>query len=208
MNWALNWELFATTYALVFLAELPDKTSFATLVLATDKNPKGVFAGVAAAFFIQTLVAVTLGSVFGLLPPLLVKSVAIALFFFFAARMAFHSPAQEQESATKPGSKRKGASFWKSATAAFGVIFIAEWGDLTQMTTAALQAKYQSPVTVFAAACLALWSVSVLAVVVGNRLSRLIRPEILRRIASTAFGLVGLLLLIELLATTGAIGAR
>jgi putative Ca2+/H+ antiporter (TMEM165/GDT1 family) len=194
-----NWELFLSTYTVIFLAELPDKTIFATLIMATRKHPVGVFVGVAGAFLFQSIIAVLFGSVFALLPPLFVKLVAIALFFGFAGSMWFRKDEEDEEEKKELLSKTKRASFWKSASAAFGVIFIAEWGDLTQIATAALQAKYHNPVTILVAATLALWSVTAIAVVIGHRMKNLIRPKLLRKFAALAFGLVGLVMLVEVL---------
>ena len=58
----------ATAFALIFPVELPDKTFVASLVLATRYRPLPVWIGVSAAFFVQTVVAVTAGSLLSLLP--------------------------------------------------------------------------------------------------------------------------------------------
>jgi len=63
---------------------------------------------------------------------------------------------QEDESVDRPDA----SGFWRSAWVAFVVVFIAEWGDLTQLATAALAARTRSPYVVFAGAALALWSVA------------------------------------------------
>ncbi|HYR43425.1 MAG TPA: TMEM165/GDT1 family protein, partial [Terriglobia bacterium] len=78
---------------------------------------------------------------------------------------------------------------------AFTVIFIAEWGDLTQLATAALAAKYAAPVTIFISATLALWAVTGLGVVVGHTAKRALQPKLLQQIASVIFALVGIALL-------------
>ncbi len=89
-----------------------------------------------------------------------------------------------------------GASFEPSLKVAFfksfAVVFLAELGDLTQLGTAALAARYRSPVTVFAASALALCAVAALAVFLGNRLSRLINPHRVQRVAAVVFGVLGL----------------
>jgi Ca2+/H+ antiporter, TMEM165/GDT1 family len=79
----------------------------------------------------------------------------------------------------------------------FTVVFIAEWGDLTQIATAGFEARYQSPILVFAAATAALWSVAALAVFVGNRAGRLLDARVTQRIAAVLFGLVGTALLVS-----------
>lgn len=60
--------IFGTVFAVVFLVELPDKTALTTVVLATRYRPLPVFAGVALAFVIQSVVVVFAGSLIAFLP--------------------------------------------------------------------------------------------------------------------------------------------
>src|SRR5947199_10399442 len=83
----IDWKLFLSTLALIFVAELPDRTAFATLLLATRKHPLAVFIGVATAFVIQSVVAVSFGSAVGLLPNQWVSVGAAVLFMLFGLRM-------------------------------------------------------------------------------------------------------------------------
>ena len=66
--------------------------------------------------------------------------------------------------------ERETRSHRRVAATAFTVIFIAEWGDLTQILTANLAAHYHSPLSVGIGAVAALWSVAALAVISGQRL--------------------------------------
>ena len=70
--------------------------------------------------------------------------------------------------------EREVASHRRVAVTAFVVIFLAEWGDLTQILTANLAAHYHDPLSVGVGALLALWSVAALAVVAGQSVLRLI----------------------------------
>lgn len=187
-----DFQLFVSTFGLIFVAELPDKTAFATLLLATRKHPFAVFIGVAAAFLVQSLVAVTFGSVLGLLPEAWVKIAAAILFFVFAVSMWFRKETEEGEAAI---AEKRGESFAKTVATSFMVIFIAEWGDLTQLATVALEAKYKNPVTIFTAATLSLWSVTAIAILIGHRLKKMIQPILLQKVAAVAFAIVGLILL-------------
>ena len=91
--------LFATTFGLVFISELPDKTAFATVVMASRRHPMAVFAGVAAAFLTQSLIAVICGGLLNLLPTDWVRAAASGLFFFFAWRLWTHPEVEEVEGA-------------------------------------------------------------------------------------------------------------
>ena len=176
----MNWQLFVSIYCLIFLAELPDKTAFATLLLATRSRATAVFRGVAVAFLVQTLVAAIFGSFIALLPERWIHLGAGVLFLFFAVRMWWERNKDEEESSQEANSCEIG--FWPSAWQAFLVIFIAEWGDLTQLATASLIAKYSDAKgTVFFAALLALWSVTLLAVILGQKAKYLIKPALLKK---------------------------
>jgi len=187
--------LFLSTFGVIFVAELPDKTAFATLLLATRHPPCAVFLGVAGAFVVQSLVAVTCGSVRGFLPGAAVKMGAAGLFFVFAVALWRRQDLAAQEAPMAPAAR---AAFWPTVTSSFAVIFLAEWGDFTQLATAALEAKYRSPLTILLAAVLALWCVTALAIMLGHRLKQLIRPALLQKIAALAFALVGIVLVLGL----------
>jgi Ca2+/H+ antiporter, TMEM165/GDT1 family len=79
------------------------------------------------------------------------------------------------------------------------VVFIAEWGDLTQLATAALQARYREPLVVFTSATLALWAVSAIAVGLGNRLGAAIPERPLQLGAAAVMAVVAVALITGLL---------
>jgi putative Ca2+/H+ antiporter (TMEM165/GDT1 family) len=64
---------------------------------------------------------------------------------------------------------------------AFAVIFVAEWGDLTQVLTAGLAARTHAPLSVAVGALAALWAVAALAVVLGRMLVRVVSVTTVRR---------------------------
>lgn len=189
---SIDAKLFVSTFALIFLAELPDKTVFATLLLATRHHPVAVFLGVAAAFLVQNAVAVLFGSFLALLPPDPVRVVAGLLFLIFAVLAWRRSPDEESGAGA---AKRKALGFARTVLTSFTVIFVAEWGDLTQLAAATLCAKTAQPLTIFLAATSALWVVTALAIAVGNRAAKLVKPRLLERFAAVAFAGVGVLLL-------------
>jgi Ca2+/H+ antiporter, TMEM165/GDT1 family len=184
--------LFAQVFAIIFIAELPDKTALASLVLATRYRPLAVFVGAALALTVQSVVAVAAGRLFALLPDRVVHVVSGVVFLLSAVWMWLRK--QEAEEKLEEG---KPAGILRAIAAVFLVVFIAEWGDLTQIGTAALAAKYaDSLLTVFTAATLALWSVVAIAVFVGNRAGRLLDPHRTQRIAAVLFAIVGVLLIL------------
>jgi putative Ca2+/H+ antiporter (TMEM165/GDT1 family) len=190
--WTFDPALAAAVFAVIFVAELPDKTAVATLILATRRRPLAVFLGAAGAFLVQSLVAVSFGGLLGLLPRSWVRVGAGLLFLGFAWAMWNRGDEEAPDEALQ-GS----AGFWREAAASFFVIFIAEWGDLTQLATAALAAKHGRPLTVFVAATAALWSVTALAVAAGRHLKDRLDPRRLQAAAAVVFALVGAYFLLK-----------
>lgn len=167
-----------TTFALIFPAELPDKTFIATLVLATRFRHLWVWLGVAAAFFVQVLIAVTAGGLLALLPSRLVLGITFVLFAIGAVIMvrgglASRAAEQEAESEEEAEVAEKVAaaaptSALRVFATSFVVLFTAEWGDLSQLLTAGLAARTDAPLSVFLGSWAALLVVSGIAVLVGS----------------------------------------
>jgi Ca2+/H+ antiporter, TMEM165/GDT1 family len=82
---------------------------------------------------------------------------------------------------------------------AFLVVFVAEWGDLTQLATAALVARTGQPLAVALGAIPALWTVTVLAALVGSQASRFLTPTRLNRASAALFAVVGIIVLVTAL---------
>ncbi len=179
-------------FALMFVAELPDKSMFASLVLATRYRPAWVWAGAAAAFTVQMAIAVTAGRLLALLPHPTVNGVAAALFVAAAVYlvvMSFRQPRHDGADAARQGERR--LSNWRVAGTAFAVIFVAEWGDVTQLATANLAARYD-PVLVLAGATLGLWAATAVAVVVGAKSLSVIPMAWVTRIAGAILLTLGI----------------
>ena len=150
----LDPRIFATVFGVIFIAELPDKTAVAALVLATRHRPLPVFVGTALALVVQSFVAVAAGGILSLLPPRPVH-IAAGLLFIVSAVFMWRRE-EEEEEGTDANDTGKPEEFRSALWKSFVVVFIAEWGDLTQLGTAALAARYKAPVTVFFAASCAL----------------------------------------------------
>ncbi|MBT2383669.1 TMEM165/GDT1 family protein [Streptomyces sp. ISL-11] len=169
----------ALVFGVVFLAELPDKTALAGLMLGTRYRASYVFVGVAAAFAVHVALAIAAGSVLTLLPHRLVQAVVGLLFLAGAAMLIFKKDDGEEE-LRKPADQ----SFWKVSGAGFMLILVAEFGDLTQIMTANLAARYDDPFSVGIGAVLALWTVAGLGIVGGRTLMRFVPLALITRIAA------------------------
>jgi Ca2+/H+ antiporter, TMEM165/GDT1 family len=175
----------ATAFILVLPVELPDKTLFASLVLATRFPPLPVFVGVGTAFGLQVAIAVTAGSLLSLLPEALVSGI-VAVLFLVGAVILWRSATSGVEDEDL-GETKQGTSFFRVAAISFGVLFAAEWGDLSQLATAGLAARYDEPLSVFIGAWAALLVVSALAVFLGKKLADRLPIALIRRVAAVLF---------------------
>ena len=201
----------AVVFGLIFLIELPDKTFIATLVMATRFRPLLVWIGVVAAFFVQTLVSVAIGGVLTTLPRTPIEVFATLMFLVGgvlllrgAGRADAEEAETEEEFAAKAtsGSNRQ-AKGWQVVTMCFGILFLAEWGDLSQILTASLVLKYGDPVSVFVGAFLALATVSGLGALLGRALLRRMRLSTLRRVGGVVCLLMALLSVLQLAGIIG-----
>jgi putative Ca2+/H+ antiporter (TMEM165/GDT1 family) len=167
-----------TTFLVILPAELPDKTIFACLILASRYRPRYVYAGAAAAFAAQVAIAVAAGGALSLLPHRGVQAATAVAFLVGAVLLWRHRPDSEDEDVTRTSSRN---TLWPVALTAFMVVFLAEFGDLTQIMTVSLAAKYHDPLSVGVGAVAALWVAAALAVVVGWRLLKVIPVSWLTR---------------------------
>jgi Ca2+/H+ antiporter, TMEM165/GDT1 family len=184
-----------TTFAVVLPAELPDKSLFASLVLGTRYRPLPVFVGVAAAFAVHVTVAVAVGGAFSLLPERLVLLVVAALFAGGAGLLLLGHGEEPDEEA--PAATRGSQAAPRVALTAFGVVFLGEWGDITQVTTANLAARYGDPLSVGIGALLALWTAAALALTVGRGLVQRVPARLLRRLTGAVLAVLAVLTLVE-----------
>ncbi|WP_326808628.1 TMEM165/GDT1 family protein [Streptomyces sp. NBC_01775] len=172
--------VIGVVFGVVFLAELPDKTALAGLMLGTRYRASYVFAGVAAAFLVHVALAVAAGSVLTLLPHRLVQGIVGVLFLVGAGLLLFKKDDEDEGEARRPADQ----SFWKVAGSGFMLILVAEFGDLTQIMTANLAARYDDPLSVGVGAVLALWAVAGLGIVGGRTLMKYIPLRLITRVAA------------------------
>jgi Ca2+/H+ antiporter, TMEM165/GDT1 family len=182
----LNIAVMATVFVIVFLAELPDKSLFASLVLGTRYQPFRVWVGVAAAFVVHMGIAVLAGQVLVTLLPHQALEAIVATLFVAGAVYLLVSSFREEEHEGLDASRQgpRPPSFLQVASMSFGVVFLAEWGDITQITVANLTARYADPLSVFIGGTLALWAVAGLAVSVGSQVLKLIPMHWVQRVCA------------------------
>jgi putative Ca2+/H+ antiporter (TMEM165/GDT1 family) len=185
----VQFAVVVAVFPIIFLGELPDKTMFASLVLSTRGRPLFVWIGAAAAFAIHVVIAVTIGAaLFHLLPHRALNAIVAAMFLAGAALALREANKEEHED--EKLIERELAAHHRVLVTSFLVIFLAEWGDLTQILMANLAAHYHSSLSVAVGSLLALWAVAGIAVVGGQGLLRVIKVRTLRIVMAVV--LVGL----------------
>jgi len=178
----MEFSVVAVTFGVIFVAELPDKTMIATIVLASRHRPLPVFLGAATAMLVNSAVAVGAGRLLELLPHRAVEGVVAALFAAGSLYLLLTSEASAEDKADEEASHDSDTHV---AITAFGVIILAELGDLTQILTANLAAHYHQPWSVFLGAATALVAVMAIGVIGGRALLRVLPLGVIRKIAGT-----------------------
>lgn len=202
------------TFAIIFPAELPDKSFIATLVLATRYRHRWVWLGASVAFGVQMVIAVAAGQVLSLLPRLLVLGATFVLFAIGAVILVrgglraredeAQEEAEEAEQIEAMASKTaRGSGGVRAFATTFAVIFTAEWGDLTQLVTAGQAARTQAPLAVFIGSWAALIAVAGLGVLVGAWLQRRVPLWRIRLVSGALLAALAVVTLVELIAGGG-----
>jgi putative Ca2+/H+ antiporter (TMEM165/GDT1 family) len=186
----------AIVFGTVLVAELPDNSGLASLVLGTRYRAGGVIAGAFAAFAVHVVLAVTCGSLLGLLPHRIVQ-IAVAVVFLAGAVLLLRADSDDDDDEIRL--KADAAGFWAVAVTSFGVILLAELGDLSDIVIANFAAKYHDPVAVGIGSVLALWSVVALAIVGGRGLQRILPLKWITRLAALLMVLMAGFTLVEAL---------
>jgi putative Ca2+/H+ antiporter (TMEM165/GDT1 family) len=177
----------ATVFGLIFIGELPDKTAVASLVLGARYPPLLVWAGVSAAFLIHVIIACVAGGFVAALPHKPVELVTAALFLIGAVILWRSNAPDSMEEGEKEAESIQGDKTpWQVIGASFTVVLVAEFGDLTQILTATLAAKYHDPLSVAVGATLALWAVAGIAVTSGRSLLKVVPLHRVQQLAAVA----------------------
>jgi putative Ca2+/H+ antiporter (TMEM165/GDT1 family) len=194
----MNIGAMAGIFALMFLLELPDKTMIATVVMSTRARPSSIVMGASAGFVVQMAIAVTAGGLLTLLP-VHVKDVAVALLFLGGAAYLLFVPEAKVEAQGEVEARSEHfASRPREIATAFSVIFLAEFGDLTQIQAANFSAKTHEPLEVFVAGSLAMICISFLGAYGGQMLQRVIPLSKIRFAGGLIFAALGVYTLVRI----------
>jgi putative Ca2+/H+ antiporter (TMEM165/GDT1 family) len=174
-------------FAVVFLAELGDKTQLVALTLAGRYPALKVLAALGAAIAVLQTLSVTAGALISEAVPDRAIAVGAGLLFLGFAVWTWRSADEDDDDEVDVGS----AGLAGVAVA----FFLAELGDKTMLTTAGLAAD-RGAVPVWFGSFAAMVAATALAVVAGTALTRRVSPDVLRRIGAVAFAVVGVVTLV------------
>jgi len=178
----VNPGLIATVFAIVAIAELPDKTMIATLIMGTRARPLFVWIGAVAAFTVHVTLAVVAGRLLTLLPHTAVEIIVTTLFLAGAAYLILVPEKSEITKGEREAEPERAGPPWRVIATAFGVILVGEFGDLTQLLVVNFVARTHEPISVFIGALAALVGVSAIGAFGGRALLRLVPLAVLRRV--------------------------
>jgi putative Ca2+/H+ antiporter (TMEM165/GDT1 family) len=178
--------IVAVTFGVVFLAELPDKTMIASILLASRHRPLPVWVGSASAMVVNSAVAVAAGRLLALAPHRVVDAVVAVILAGTAVYLLVGREATQEREGEKYAGRLR--SDRRVALSAFAIVVLAELGDVTQLLTANLAAHYRDPWSVFVGATVALVSVTSIGVFTGRRLVRVLPLATIRKAAGAVLG--------------------
>jgi putative Ca2+/H+ antiporter (TMEM165/GDT1 family) len=176
---------FLLVFGIIFVAEIPDKTFVAMVLMASRKDWRRVATGASVAFVVHSAIAVGIGLLAAKLPSEVLRY-GTASVFALAGLYLIIVPEKEEEHLGEGLAKKRFAALQEPLSLAFVTIFIGEWGDLTQVLTLNFTAAHRNPFAVFAGASAGLVAISYLGCFAGDRLSRIAHPAILRKVAGVA----------------------
>ncbi len=172
----------------VGLAEIGDKTQLSVLLLSSrTRKYAQLLLGVMLAFLIVDGIAILVGAwLTSIIPVHIIKLVSGAIFVIFGI-MILRGKEENAESDQSP----------KNAfVSGFSVIFLAEWGDKTQIASALFAAEY-NPWMVLIGVMTALTALSIMAIYLGRFISGRIDKKVITKIAGSVFILIGLSFMIS-----------
>jgi putative Ca2+/H+ antiporter (TMEM165/GDT1 family) len=185
-----------TAFGAVFVAEIVgDKLLYTTGILAARYRTLPIMLGMAIAFMAKMGVAVLVGDAISKLPRPLVATITALSFLGVAVALW-----RKSDRPTETKEKHRAS---KAAAVSFAAIFLSEWGDVGQITAAALAAKYHRPFVVWLGAVGAMVTKGALAAFLGSGIRRWLRArvatEVVRYAAVSLLLVLGMLSVLEIL---------
>ena len=178
-----------TSFLLVFIAELGDKTQITVITLCSKWSRKTVFIGAMLAFLIVDGLSVLIGETLAAFLPFFWIQVVSGTIFMLSGIFTLFSKEVEEE--------KKTYSCQFTLLSAFALVSLMELGDKTQIMVIALAAQYNMPVPVFVGVMLAFTLITVIGIAIGEILLKKIPQKHMQTITAAIFIIFGILLLLR-----------
>jgi putative Ca2+/H+ antiporter (TMEM165/GDT1 family) len=179
------------SFVLIFLAEFGDKSQLVCMTLAARHRPWPVLVGALSAFAVLNLLAVLFGSVVAAwIPGFWLALIVAALFGFFGVQSLLFEDIEEDAEAA-PARSSRGLFI-----TALLMIFVAEFGDKTQLAVAGLASTYHG-LPIWLGSTLALAATTALGVIAGQRLLKRLPLGLIHKVSGVMFVLLALVALYQ-----------
>lgn len=179
------------SFILIFLAEFGDKSQLVCMTLAAKHRPWPVLLGAVIAFAVLNLLAVLFGTVVAAwIPEFWLALIVAGLFGFFGVQSLLFDDDDDDDDGTEV---RSSHSLFITALL---MIFVAEFGDKTQLAVAGLASTYHG-LPVWLGSTLALLVTTALGVVAGQRLMKHLPLGLIHKFSGVLFLLLAALALYQ-----------
>ena len=195
----MQYSLIASTFAIIFIAELPDKSMVSSVILGSKMVPIRVFMGASVAFLVQVIIAVAVGGFVSKVPkrPL---DLVVGLLFLIGAWLIFRdmkSKTAIKEDTIAKRSSREG--LLSQVLLSFAITFLGEFGDITQIATANLAAKTADPISVGIGALMGLLSSTGIGIFLGSSLLAKIPVRGVQKVGILIMAYLGVIIVLSAL---------
>ena len=195
----MNLGLALSVFGVIFLAELPDKTMIATLIMGSRGQATAVWIGASLAFILHMAVAAVAGGLLDRLPHRILEIVVTAMFFVAAAYLLLVPEKEAIAEGEEEAAAERATSALRTMASAFAVIAVAELGDLTQIIAASFTLKSHQPLTVFLASSAALVLVAAIGAFGGKALLKVLPLARIRQLGGIVLLILGVVGIVQML---------
>lgn len=178
--------IFLEILAVVFIAEMGDKTQFLMIAMASKYKVRDIIIGVGLAILVLNALAIGIGALIGNVIPTMAINFIAGLAFLYFALSAIGGDDGEEE-------KVRGVDRFGAMLTVFGTFFLAELGDKTQLTALTLAAEngLGQIVPVFLGASLGLFAADMIGFVIGYFLGKKLPSGVFNWISFAIFAVFG-----------------
>lgn len=178
-------QVILSSFFLIFIAEMGDKTQLMAMAFTTRFKPLQVFSAISTAIILNNLIAVIAGSLIaGIFPISIIKIVSFILFILFGLWTIYDGNSQEEKKTEKTIIN----PFFTIAI----FFFLSEFGDKTQIAAMTL-AMNQNPLYVFIGACAGMIAANLIGIFIGVFVSKNLPSHIIKWISAIIFIAIGLI---------------